>query len=445
MGDSELRKVLAELDERWPDGNVVPTLEREQRLVDLMGSPHHHYPAIHIGGTNGKSSTTRMVDELLRSTGLRVGRFTSPDPLPDRIVLHGSPVGAERFVELYHEVAPYLAVIEAEVSPRLTIFEVMTAMAFAAFADAPVDVAVLEVGMGGRWDCTNVVRGEVVVLTPIGLDHQKYLGDTIEEIATEKADIIKPGSIVVLARQELAAARPILRRCGEVGATVAREGLEFGVEQRSVAVGGQLLTLQGLGARYDEVFLPLYGSYQAQNAALALAAVEALLGAGADATDRALDPDLVRAAFAGVSVPGRLERVRSSPTVLLDSSHNPHGMAATVAAMVEDFAFRRLVAVVSVLADKDAPAMLELLEPVADSVVATQSSSRRAIPADRLGALAAAVFGEDRVRVAAELPDAIDLAIGLVEAELDGPPSGLGVLVTGSVTTATDARRLFRR
>jgi dihydrofolate synthase/folylpolyglutamate synthase len=440
---SEYQKVVDELHRRWPDAQVVPTLERVRRVVDLMGSPHQGYPVIHVGGTNGKSSTTRMAAALLRAAGLRVGRFTSPEfGLADRIALDGEPVGPDRFVELYHEVAPYVAIADAEFPQRLTAFEVLTPMAFAAFADAPVDVAVLEVGMGGAWDCTNVVHGEVAVLTPIGLDHQKYLGDTVEEIATEKAGIIKPGSTLILARQPAEAARPILARCLEVGATLAREDSEFGVRQRAVAVGGQVLTLQGLGDRYDEVFVPAHGPHQAQNAALALAAVEALLGAG---VERRLDPELVRQGFAAVRVPGRLERVRTAPTVLLDAAHNPHGMAATAAALQVDFSFRRLVAVVSIAQDKDAAGMLEQLEPVVAEVVVTRNTSPRAMPVDQLAALAVEAFGEDRVRVAAELPDAIELGITRAEADLDGPPGGLGVLVTGSVFTVADARRLLVR
>jgi dihydrofolate synthase/folylpolyglutamate synthase len=440
---SEYQKVVDELHRRWPDAQVVPTLERVRRVVNLMGSPHQGYPVIHVGGTNGKSSTTRMAAALLRAAGLRVGRFTSPEfGLADRIALDGEPVGPDRFVELYHEVAPYVAIADAEFPQRLTAFEVLTPMAFAAFADAPVDVAVLEVGMGGAWDCTNVVHGEVAVLTPIGLDHQKYLGDTVEEIATEKAGIIKPGSTLILARQPAEAARPILARCLEVGATLAREDAEFGVRQRAVAVGGQVLTLQGLGDRYDEVFVPAHGPHQAQNAALALAAVEALLGAG---VERRLDPELVRQGFAAVRVPGRLERVRTAPTVLLDAAHNPHGMAATAAALQVDFSFRRLVAVVSIAQDKDAAGMLEQLEPVVAEVVVTRNTSPRAMPVDQLAALAVEAFGEDRVRVAAELPDAIELGITRAEADLDGPPGGLGVLVTGSVFTVADARRLLVR
>ena len=277
---------------------------------------------------------------------------------------------------------------------RMTFFEVLTAMAFAAFADAPVDVAVLEVGLGGLWDATNVVEAGTAVVLPVGLDHVPLLGTTLAEIATEKAGIIHPGATVVLAQQEPEAAEVLLRRCVEVGATVAREGLEFGVVSRATAVGGQLLTLQGLGGRYDDLYLPLHGAHQAANAAAALAAVEAFLGGGDKGM---LDPELVREGFARVSSPGRLEVVRTSPTVLLDAAHNAHGMAATVAALSDAFAFTHLVAVVAVLGDKDAAAMLEVLEPAVAQVVVTRNGSPRAMPVEDLYSLATDVFGEDRV------------------------------------------------
>lgn len=439
--EAEYAKVVEQLQQRWPDAHVVPTLERVQRLVDLLDNPQRTYPMVHIGGTNGKSSTTRMVDALLREAGLRVGRFTSPEPsLAERIALHGQPLDHEQFVFRYRELEPYLTALEREVSPPLTIFEVMTPMAFLAFADAPVDAAAVEVGMGGAWDCTNVADGQVAVLAPIALDHQKYLGDTVEEIAWEKAGIIKPGATVVCAAQPEEAARPIHQRCAEVGATIAREGAEFGVLRRAVAVGGQVLTLQGLGGVYEEVFVPLHGAHQAQNAALALAAAEAFFGAG---ETKQLDADLVRAGFAGAHSPGRLERVRSAPTILLDAAHNPHGMAATAATVVEEFAFRRLVAVVAAPADKDVAGMLEALEPAATVLVATRNSAPRSMPAARLGALAEGVFGADRVRVAPSLPDAIEVAVELAEADLDGELGGVGVLVTGSTVTVSDARRLL--
>jgi dihydrofolate synthase/folylpolyglutamate synthase len=337
-------------------------------------------------------------------------------------------------------------------------------MAFAAFADAPVDVAIVEVGLGGTDDSTNVLHAGIVVITPIGLDHTEWLGDTLRDIALAKAGIVYPDATLILAVQPEEALEPIAERAVEVGATVATEGREFGVLRRELAVGGQVLTIQGLGGVYQDVHLPLHGAYQAQNAAVALAAVEAFLGAGAAsrpgagpgagprsgaasgaARGRPLDVETVRAGFAEATSPGRLERVRTAPTILLDAAHNPHGMAATVAALAEEFSFRRLVAVVAVLADKDATGMLELLEPVADAIVVSRNSSTRAMPVERLAATAVEVFGEDRVSVEPELPDAIAAAVALAEEDVELGLGGVGVLVTGSVMTVADARKLFRR
>lgn len=441
--ESDYQQVDAALRQRWPDEKVVPSLDREARLMDLLGDPQRTCPVIQVGGTNGKSSTARMIDALLREAGLRVGRFTSPEPrLSDRIALHGEPIDPDGFVSLYREIEPYVAVVDKDAAQPLTGFEVVTAMAFMAFADAAVDVAVVEVGMGGAWDCTNVADAAVAVLCPISLDHQKYLGDTITDIAWEKVGIIKPGATVVTAAQVDEAAEVILQHCAEVEATVAREGAEFGVLRRALAVGGQVLTLQGLGGEYDEVFLGLHGAHQAQNAALALAATEAFLGAG---TSRTLDQDLVRAGFADARSPGRLERVRTAPTILLDAAHNPAGMAATVTALGEEFDFRRLVAVVAAAADKDVAGMLELLEPAVAEVVTTRNSSPRSLPPHRLAALAAPIFGEERVRIAADLPDAIEAAVALAEEDMGGELGGVGVLVTGSINTVTDARALLAR
>lgn len=433
------------LSTRWPEGRIDPTLDRIRALVDLLGNPQHAYPVIHLTGTNGKTSTTRMIDGLLRSFGLRTGRTTSPhlSSWTERIVLDGEPVSGTRLAELYDDVAPYLSIVDNAHSQRLSMFEVMTAMEFAAFADAPVDVAVVEVGLGGAWDSTNVADGQVAVVMPVAIDHAHYLGDTVEAIATEKAGIIKPGATAILAAQQASAAEVLLRRAGEVGATVAREGLEFAVLDRRPAVDGQLLSLRGLGgSRYDDVFLPLYGAYQAQNAVCALAAVEAFFGAGSG-SGKELDPDLVRAGFAEVSSPGRLEVVRSSPTVLVDAAHNPHGMTATVAALSESFAFTRLVGVLGVIADKDVRGILQILEPALDSVVVTENSSTRRMSADDLATLAVEVFGADRVTVEVRLDDAIDTAVRLAEEDIAGIGSS-GVLVTGSVITAGDARTLLR-
>ncbi|MGC4770408.1 bifunctional folylpolyglutamate synthase/dihydrofolate synthase [Micromonospora sp. DT44] len=423
---------------------MVFELDRIESLLDLLGSPQRAYPSIHLTGTNGKTSTARMIDSLLRAFGLHTGRYTSPhlETVRERISLDGEPVSEDRFAAVYGEIKPLAELIDARSDEPLTYFDMTTALAFATFADAPVDIAVVEVGLGGAEDATNVIQAGVCVITPIGLDHTEWLGDTLQDIALAKAGIIHPGATVISAAQEEEAARPLLERCSEVGATLAREGAEFGVLSRAVAVGGQVLKLQGLGGVYDDVFIPLHGAHQAQNAAVALAAVEAFLGAGAR---RQLDVEAVREGFATASSPGRLERVRSAPTVLLDGAHNPHGMAATVTALHEEFAFSKLVALVGVLADKDASSLLELLEPVADVVVVTRNSSPRAMPTKELAALAVEIFGEERVEVAEEVPDAIELAVALAEEDVPGELSGVGVLVTGSVVTVADARRLLKR
>jgi dihydrofolate synthase/folylpolyglutamate synthase len=438
-----LQRVLSELAARYPaEDKMVPDLERISLLCDLLGSPNRAYPAIHLTGTNGKSSTARMVDALLQGFGLRPGRYTSPhlDSVTERIVIDGQPISEDRFVEAWDELAPYVTLVDERSSVPMTFFEILTAMAFAVFADAPVDVAVLEVGLGGTWDATNVVEAGTAVVLPVGLDHVPLLGSTLAEIATEKAGIIFPGATVILAQQQQEAAEVLLRRCAEVGATVAREGLEFGVVSRTTAVGGQLLSLQGLSGRYDDVYLPLHGAHQAANAAAALAAVEAFLGGGDKGM---LDPDLVREGFARTSSPGRLEVVRTSPTVLLDAAHNAPGMAATVTALTDAFAFTHLVGVVAVLGDKDALAMLEVLEPAVAQLVVTQNGSPRAMPVDHLADLARDVFGEDRVQVEDSLDDALSTAVGLADAE--SQYGGAGVLVTGSVVTVGEARTLLHR
>jgi dihydrofolate synthase/folylpolyglutamate synthase len=440
-----LRVVEAELNTRWPESKIDPTLERVAALLDLLGDPQRACPVVHITGTNGKTSTSRMVDALLSGLDLRTGRFISPhlQLVTERISVDGVPIDPQRYVEVYHDVAPYVAMVDARNEIPLSKFEVLTAMAFAAFADTPVDAAVIEVGLGGTWDSTNVADGRVAVIGPIGVDHVQFLGSDVVGIARDKAGIIKPGAIAVLAEQdrpEITAA--LLHRCTEMDATVARQGQEFGVLAREIAVGGQLLTLQGLGGVYDEVFLPLHGKHQAANASMALAAAEAFLGAGAQ---NQLDIDAVRAAFAQVTSPGRLEPVRSAPTVLLDAAHNPHGARALAAALTEEFDFRRLIAVIGMMADKDAEGILGALEPVVAEVVLTAVDQPRAMKVDDLAAVAKGVFGEDRIVIEARLDDAIETAVGLAEeaAEPGQPLSGAGVLITGSVVTVGEARSLF--
>ena len=439
----EYEKVDAELLERGFT-RLVFDRGRIEALLDLLGSPQRAYPSIHVTGTNGKTSTARMIDSLLRAHGLRTGRYTSPhlQTVRERISVDGEPISEEAFVRVYREVAPLAALVDKQYDEPLTYFDMTTALAFAAFADAPVDVAVVEVGLGGETDSTNVIGAGTCVLTPIGMDHTEWLGDSIEEITRMKLGIVHSGATLVSAAQPEEAARPILEHCATVGATLAREGAEFGVLRRNLAVGGQVLTLQGLSGVYDEVFVPLHGAHQAQNAAVALATVEAFLGAG---VDRELDPDLIREGFADVTVPGRMERVRTAPTVLLDAAHNPAGMAATASTLVEEFSFRRLIAVLAVLGDKDVRGMLEQLEPAVDAVVVTQNSSSRALPVEDLAPLARQVFGTDRVKVAPNLLQAIDTAVELAEQDPQAALGGVGVVITGSVVTVADARRMFRR
>jgi len=447
--DEAAARAYREILARAPEHDLVPSLERIAAVAGLLGDPQRSFAVVHLSGTNGKSSTTRMVERLLREHGLRTGRFTSPHlhDVAERISLDGVPLAPGRFVEVYREVLPYVELVDARGAeagqPRLTFFEVLVAMAYAAFADAPVDVAAVEVGMGGSWDATNVADGAVAVVTPIAIDHERFLGRDVASIAVEKAGIIKPGALAVLGRQPMPAAEVLLRRAAQVEARTALEGVDFGVRHRDLAVGGQVLALQGLSGLYEDVFLPLYGEHQAGNAACALAAVEGFLGAGRDGGAggvTGLDPDVVRAGFAGVDSPGRLEVVRRSPTVLVDAAHNPAGAAVLAEAVHEAFAFTRLVGVVGVLADKDAVGILEALEPVLDDVVITRSSSPRSIPPEELAVAAVDVFSAERVQVAERMDAAIEAAVALAEA---GGGTGGGVLATGSVTVAADVRALL--
>ncbi|MGK8463930.1 bifunctional tetrahydrofolate synthase/dihydrofolate synthase [Nocardia cyriacigeorgica] len=456
MDLAEMALVEAELDRRWPETKIEPSLTRISTLMDLLGSPQQSYPAIHIAGTNGKTSVTRMIDALLTALHRRTGRITSPhlQLATERISIDNAPITPARYVEVYRELAPYIEMIDKQSAaaggPAMSKFEVLTGMAYAAFAEAPVDVAVVETGMGGTWDATNVIDGQVAVITPIGLDHMDYLGPDLTAIAREKAGIIKraPESLVprdnvaVIAEQDPEAMDVLLRRAVEVDAAVAREGAEFRVLARKIAVGGLQLELQGLGGVYDEIFLPLHGEHQARNAVLALAAVEAFFGAGAQ---RQLDVDAVRAGFASVTSPGRLERMRSAPTIFIDAAHNPAGAKALAATLTSEFDFRKLVGVVAVLGDKDAAGILEALEPVFDEIVVTTNGSPRALDVDTLTDLAVQRFGDERVVPAYSLPDALETAIAIAEDVADGGEmvSGAGVIITGSVVTAGAARALF--
>lgn len=443
------------LDQRWPETKLEPSTARISALLELLGSPQLGYPCIHITGTNGKTSVARMIDSLLTAFHRRTGRATSPhlQSAIERIAIDNEPISPARYVETYCEIEPFVQIIDQRSEagelgppgPPMSKFEVVTAMAFAAFADAPVDIAVVEVGMGGQWDATNVVAAPVAVITPIGLDHAEYLGDSIGAIAAEKAGIIgaRDGvdTVAVIGRQSPEAMEVLLAQTVRADAAVAREDSEFAVLHRQIAVGGQVLELQGLGGVYSDIFLPLHGEHQAHNAAVALAAVEAFFGAGAQ---RQLDIDTVRAGFAAARSPGRLERIRSAPTVFVDAAHNPAGATALAQTLTEEFDFTYLVGVVSVMGDKDVVGILTALEPAFDEIVVTHNGSPRALDVDSLAFRAEEIFGPERVIRADTMPDAIETATTLVEqsADMDGP-SGAGIVITGSVVTAGAARTLF--
>lgn len=434
-------EVEALLLSRWPETKLEPSLDRIQAICALMGDPQQSAPVIQLTGTNGKTSTSRMIDALIRGLGLRTGRFTSPhlQRLNERISLDGEPLTDELFVDAYADVAIYADLIDAQQAHRLSFFEMLVAMAYAAFADAPVDAAIVEVGMGGVWDATSVADASVAVLTPIAVDHAQYLGSEPELIAVEKSGIIKPGGRAVVAEQSSEVLDVVLRRAAEVGAPVVREGIDFWVDSRLPAVGGQQFTIHGIGSRYDDILLKLYGSHQARNASLALAAVEVFTGA------KELDSDVVREAFGTVTSPGRLEVIRRSPTIVLDAAHNPHGIEALVETVTEEFTFSPLIGVVSVMADKDVEAILRGLEPIIAHLIVTQNSFDRAMATAELAELAIDVFGADRVSAVPRLDDAIEHAIFLADAT-EGFEEALGsggVLVTGSVITVGEARTLL--
>ncbi len=441
--DDPVARLTAELAARRPHV-MVPDLSRMTDLVDLLGSPQRAYPSIHLTGTNGKTSTARMVDALLRAHDLRTGRYTSPhlEAYVERIAIDGEPIDATRLAEVWDEIAPLVGLVDGRHEERLTFFEVGTALAFAAFADAPVDVGVIEVGLGGTWDATNVIGAGVAVITPVSLDHTELLGESVAEIASEKAGIICAGATAVIGGQQPEALEVLLARCEEVGARAVVEGRDLAVLDRRLAVGGQLVTLATRAATYSDVLLPLFGEHQAHNALLALAAVEAFLGG------RALDAEVVRDGFAAATSPGRLEIVRTSPTVILDGAHNPAGAAALAAGLRESFDLGRLVVVVGMLADKDAAGFLEQLAPVVDHLVATEPASPRALPAEDLADIARDVLGEDDdVSLAPSLPEAIDRAVAQADVAFaeTGEAGGVGVLITGSLVTVGEARTLLVR
>lgn len=423
---------------RWPETKISPTLERISGLVDILGSPQLTYPTIHVGGTNGKTTTSRMIDSLLFEMGLRTGRFTSPhlESFLERIAINGASISQNEIIFAFNDISPYLDLMDSKFPQPISFFEAMTALAFVAFAEHPVDIAVIEVGMGGAWDSTNVIDADVSVIMPIGLDHTEYLGNSLKEIAQTKAGIIKEGGFIVMAEQEPDAAIELLKRAADVGADIAREGVEYSLASRAVAVGGQLISIHGINEKFEDIFLPLHGKHQASNAASALAAVEGFFG------DQALDHDAVMAGFANVKSPGRCEVIHRDPTIILDAAHNPHGARALAQTLESEFTFDDIIGVVGIFGDKDARGILSELEKVFNSVIVTASSSPRALPVDELEKIAIEIFGTDRVYKNVRLEDAVKRATS--EAIRPLSDDSVGIVITGSVVTVGEARTLVR-
>jgi dihydrofolate synthase/folylpolyglutamate synthase len=416
-----------------------PRLEPTRKACELLGDPQHSAPVIHITGTNGKTSTSRMIEAILRAAGLKTGLLTSPHlvRVNERIVIDGIPVSNEALVRNWRDIAPYLAIVDAELvaagEEALSYFEALTVLGFAIFADAPVDVVVLEVGMGGEWDSTNVADGQVAVFTPIALDHQARLGNTVAEIARTKGGIIKPAATVVTAMQPLEAMDELRSAAEHDEASMVIEMVDFALESTTVAVGGQVITVRGRASRYEELFLPLYGDYQGQNAAVAIAAVESFLGNGTVP----LSDDVLAEGLAEATSPGRLQLIGIEPTVLVDAAHNPHGARALAGAMTEYFDFSEVAVVIAVLGDKDAHGVFAELAPVASSFYVTRSQSDRATPVDELAEVALMVAPSESVLRFEDLGEAVGAA-----REWAAEAPSRAVLITGSITLVGEALAL---
>jgi dihydrofolate synthase / folylpolyglutamate synthase len=440
MDETSYLALARELTARWPEHRVAPSLSRISALMDLLGEPQRAVPVIHVAGTNGKGSTAIMIEALLRAAGLRTGRFASPhlSDVRERISIDGEPISREDFMKVWDDVAPYVRMVDEQQldGVAMTFFEVITGMAYAAFADAPVDVAVMEVGLGGRWDATNVADAQVAVVAPVGLDHTHILGSTLAEIAAEKAGIIKEHSTAVLAGQEPEAAAVLLQRAVDVGARVKAEGPDFGLLDRQLAIGGQVLRIESAGGPVGDVFLPLHGEHMARNAALAVAAVEAFLGG------KPLNPKIIVEGLDSVEAPARLERVRTSPPVVIDTAHNPPAALAMAGAFAEAYTFQPTVGIVAMMQDKNSSEVLRIFSQVMDMVVVTKvQSSPRGREVEELAAEAEEFFRDGAVHRAATMAEAIDLAVMLADTSSEHS----GVLIAGSVIAAGEARDLLYR
>jgi dihydrofolate synthase/folylpolyglutamate synthase len=426
---------------RWPETRIAPTLERIASLVDVLGSPQLSYPTIHIAGTNGKTTTTRLIDSLCFELGMRTGRFTSPhlESFLERISINGEPISAEGMIATYNDIALYLDLIDSKMPNKLSFFEAMCALSFVAFAEFPVDVGIFECGMGGEWDSTNVINAAVSVITPIGLDHMEYLGDTLEKIATTKSGIIKDGSFAVLARQEPEVAQVLMHKAATVDATPIREGIEYSVKSRALAVGGQLISIAGVYGEYNDLFLPLHGAHQAANAATAIAAVEVFAG------EAKLDEEVVREALVNATSPGRCEIIMRNPTVIIDAAHNPHGALSLKRTLLDEFDFDAVVGVLAPMGDKDVEGIFQECESVMSRIIVTRNSSHRAASIDELYDSAIQIFGSERVSKSESLHNAIAEAIEQAKLENAVNDHNTAVVIAGSVVTAGESRAIIRK
>lgn len=448
--NASIHEVEREIMRRPPEHNTTNLdLDRMNLMLDVLGHPEESFRVIHVTGTNGKGSTARMAEAICRAYGMRTGLYTSPhlERINERIAIDGQSLSDDDFVDTWDQVKDLVDLVDMKMEqagkPRMSFFEVLTAMAIWKFADAPVDVAVVEVGMGGAWDATNVLNADAAVIGPVDMDHMQWLGDTVEQIAAEKAGIIKPGCTAVIGPQpHEQAVMPILEEAAERNhARMLRDGYEMEVVSRAPAVGGQLVTLRTLLGEYAEIPVAKFGEHQAHNALAALAAAEAVIPVSGQ-----LNADIVSEALGGVKVPGRIEQVRTSPTIIIDGGHNVNAAEALRAAIEENYDFTQLVGVIAMMGDKQVEEYLGVLEPLLSHVVVTENSWReRVMSAKDLEQVAVRVFGRDRVTCEPDLPDAIQTAVNMVDAEDElGVGYGHGVLICGSFVTAGDARTMLK-
>jgi dihydrofolate synthase/folylpolyglutamate synthase len=423
----EFDEAVAALLARGPEqAGVGPSLERMRALADLLDHPERTAPAIHITGTNGKTTTSRMCSALLAAFGIGAGTYTSPhlQDIRERVQIAGMPIAAEDFAATWAYLEPFFAEVDGLGGSRVTFFEAVATLAFTWFSEVPVDAAVIEVGMGGEWDATNIVDGVVAVINRVALDH-KVLGSTPAEIAVEKAGIIKQGATVVTQEQDPDVLEIIQAKAAERGARLLIQEAAFGVERRRLAHGGQLLDLRTPVGLVRDVLVPLHGRHQAANAATALAAVQAFLG------DRNLDEDTIRSGFAAVTSPGRLEVVSRQPLVVLDGAHNPAGAAALAASLLEEFVVDRRTVVFGALADKDVRGILTALAPAVGRLIVTAADNPRSADPGDIAKEAEAVGLT--AEVATDVGDALELAT-------EGAAENEAVVVTGSIYLVGEAR-----